>query len=99
MLNGGGGHDWLDGSEGNDTLTGGEGSDGFVFGDGDTIVDFGNRDVIDIRHFGDINADSFEASVAIRQRGEDVEVQIGDAVLTLSGVNAADITADDFILA
>lgn len=96
---GGGGADTLTGGEGADTLTGGEGISGFVFGGGDTITDFGNgEDVIDIR-FEDVDASNFEERVTIRQNGDDVEVQIGDAVLTLNGVDAVDITVDDFLLA
>ena len=75
-------------------------ADTFVFGDGDTVTDFQDgSDQIDINDFGHINADNFETNVTIRQSADDVEVQIGDAVLTLTGVSAADITADDFALA
>ncbi|MCY4505844.1 MAG: calcium-binding protein, partial [Acidobacteria bacterium] len=96
-LEGGAGNDWLDGADGEDLLTGGEGGDTFVFGDGDTVTDFeGGSDLINIDDFGHINADNFETEVAIRQSGDDVEVQIGDAVLTLTGVSAAAITREDF---
>ena len=99
-LEGGAGDDWLDGQDGEDLLTGGEGADTFVFGDGDTVTDFEDgSDLINIHDMGRINADNFETNVTIRQSGDDVEVQIGDAVLTLTGVSAADVTADDFILA
>ena len=99
-LEGGAGDDWLYGQDGEDLLTGGEGADTFVFGDGDTVADFQDgSDLIDINDYGHINADNFETNVTIRQSGGDVEVQIGDAVLTLTGVSAADVTADDFILA
>ena len=99
-LEGGGGDDWLDGQAGEDLLTGGEGADTFVFGDGDTVTDFQDgSDLIDIQDFGHINADNFETNVTLRQSGDDVEVQIGDGVLTLTGVSAADVTADDFVLA
>ena len=100
-LEGGAGDDWLNGEAGEDLLTGGEGADRFIFGDGDTVTDFQDgSDRIDIREdFGHINAVNFDTNVTIRQSGDDVEVQIGDGVLTLTGVSAADVTADDFILA
>ncbi len=99
-LDGGAGNDWLDGGAGEDLLTGGEGADTFVFGDGDTVMDFEDgSDSISIHDLSHINADNFETNVTIQQSGDDVEVQIGDAVLTLTGVSAADITMDDFILA
>ena len=94
------GDDTLDGGAGEDRLRGGAGADTFVFGGGDTIRDFGDgADAIDISAFGDISADNFETTVTIRQSGNDAEVQIGEAVLTLNGVSAADITMDDFLLA
>ena len=43
--------------------------------------------MIDIGDLADIDAASFEANVTIRQAGDDVEVQIGDAALTLNGVS------------
>ena len=100
-LEGGAGNDWLDGADGEDLLTGGEGGDTFVFGDGDTVTDFEDgSDLIDIQEdFGHINAVNFDTNVTIRQSGDDVEVQIGDAVLTLTGLSAADVGADDFVLA
>lgn len=98
-LRGLGGDDRLSGGLGADTLSGGLGADTFAFGDGDTIADFGaGGDAIDISAFDDISGTNFESRVTIRQSGNDVEVQIGDAVLTLEGVNAADITVDDFLL-
>ena len=99
-LTGDDGDNYLDGHAGADKLDGGEGADTFVFGDGDTVADFEDgNDLIDIYNFGYINADNFEAEVTIRQSGDDVEVQIGDAVLTLTGVSAADIAMEDFSLA
>ena len=99
-LEGGAGDDWLDGQDGEDLLTGGEGADTFVFGDGDTVTDFEDgSDLINIHDMVHINADNFDTNVTIRQSGDDVEVQIGDAVLTLTGLSAADVTADDFVLA
>ena len=98
-LTGGGGSDWLNGQAGHDLLTGGGDADTFVFGGGDTVADFQDgSDKIEISGFGHITADNFEANVTIRQSGSDVEVQIGDDVLTLNGVSAADLTVDDFVL-
>lgn len=100
VLHGSSGDDTLVGGAGEDRLLGGAGADTFFFGNGDTIEDFGDGgDAIDIKAFGDINADNFETRVTIRQSGSNVEVQIGDAVLTLNGVSAADVTVDDFLLA
>ena len=112
VLDGGPGDDYLGGGAGNDTLRGGAGedylygwygSDTFVFGDGDTVGDFEDRsDMIDISEFGHINRDNFEAHVTIRGEAgphiRDVEIQIGDAVLTLETESADDITVADFIL-
>ena len=99
-LRGRAGNDTLEGSAGRDWLDGGEGADTFVFGDGDRVADFQDgSDLISINAFGDINADNFETNVTIRQSGDDVAVEIGDAVLTLIGVSAADVTAEDFLLA
>ena len=99
-LAGGDGDDYLEGGAGEDLLTGGEDADVFVFGDGDTVTDFGRgNDLIDIRNFDAINAGNLETSVTIEDGGGGVEVRIGDAVLTLNGVTAADISTDDFLLA
>ena len=99
-LIGGAGNDTLQGDAGADMLTGGDGADTFVFGDGDTVTGFQDgSDMINISALDHINADNFETNVAIRQSGDDVEVQIGDAVLMLTGVSAADITVNDFALA
>ena len=96
----------LTGNEGDDAAwwRGGDGNDVFYFGrgeTGDTITDFvDGSDRIDISAFGDINADNFATNVTVRaESGGGVEVVIGDAVLTLLGADAADITADDFIFA
>ena len=108
-LDGGPGDDQLYGADGNDTLrggagddylSGGTGSDTFVFGDGDTVDYFEDRsDMIDISAFGHINADNFETHVTIQEneRGS-IEVQIGDAVLTLYDFSSANVTVADFIL-
>ena len=109
-INGGDGDDWLEsnagddtinGGTGNDTLFGGAGDDRFVFGAGDRVIDFGNGadDRIDLTAMDTINAGNFESEVTIRQNGDDTEIVIGDDVLTLKDINAADLTVDAFLLA
>ena len=99
-LDGGEGNDFLDGQDGQDRLQGGAGNDTFVFSNGDVVADFADgSDLIDIRAFADIDGVNFAESVTIRQSGDAAEVVIGEAVLTVSGVSAADLTADDFLLA
>ena len=44
--------------------------------------------MVDMSAFGDINANNCGTRVTIRQNDGDVEVEIGDAVLTLSGVSS-----------
>ena len=108
ILQGGDGNDILRGrsshfdDQDEDRLWGGRGADTFSFGDGDTVLDFTDGDdriEISLLELDHINADNFETNVTIRQSGSDVEVQIGDAVMTLTGVSAADVTVDDFLLA
>ena len=96
---GSGSDDTLEGGDGDDWLNGGDGNDVFRFGDGDRIADFADgSDTIDISGFG-INVGNFDAKVGIQQSGENVEVVIGDAVLTVRGISAAEITVEDFVLA
>jgi Ca2+-binding RTX toxin-like protein len=102
-LDGSGGNDWIEGAGGNDILTGGAGTDLFVFNDDaglDTITDFdAGSDLIDLRDHiaamdfagldisNDVNGDA-----VIRVTGE------GDAdAITLTGVSAGSLDADDFI--
>ena len=95
------GNNTLRGGEGDDVLSGSQGSDTFVFGDGSDVVrDFEDgSDMIDISAFGDINAGNFGTQVTIRENESgSTEVQIGDAVMTLNKVSAADVTVADFIL-
>ncbi len=93
-LNGGNGADELTGGLGNDTLTGGNGQDLFIFaaGDGnDTITDFGGVDRIGLLSgltFSDL---SFS--------GSDIIVSATNEVLvTLTGVDATTLTANDFVV-
>ncbi len=97
-LRGGKGSDTLIGGAGDDTLTGGRGDDTFVFeaGDGaDTITDFGAGDEIRL----DGVTGGFEALV-IEQDGADTVIRYGNAgdTITLSGVSADSLDANDFIL-
>jgi Ca2+-binding RTX toxin-like protein len=99
------GDDTLDGGEGSDRLEGGEGDDLFVFANGDgndTIVDFtagatNLAEKIDVRAFG--FADFAALQAATSQVGGNAVIQLDvDDSVTLIGVNAADLTPDDFVL-
>ena len=95
VLDGGDGGDVLIGSWGSDTLTGGAGVDRFTFGqDTDIATDFTDgEDLI----LGDI------ATVTIVQDGADTlityqgEFEWDHGTLRLLGVDAATITAEDFV--
>ena len=100
-LLGGDGNDRLIGGVGADVLDGGIGNDLFVFADGggdDTIRDFvagaQSDDVIDLtdhsgaNNFGDIDA---------TQVGPDTLIHLNGDSITLLGVSASDLHADDFI--
>lgn len=108
-LNGGSGNDRMLGGTGDDLLTGHSGSDTFVFhaGDGaDTITDLGHhggrssgrgRDLIEI----DDDVAGFDAFAdivaAASQAGRDTVIDFGGGdMLTLRGVQLANLTADDF---
>lgn len=96
-LNGGDGNDRLVGGRHDDMLTGGAGADVFVFGrrDGeDVITDFAaGEDAISLRHFnGKRDVLDFVSD------GEDgATITFGKTVVTLDGVAAGDLTADDFL--
>jgi Ca2+-binding RTX toxin-like protein len=91
------GNDTLDGGIGDDTLAGGSGADTFVFdgswGD-DTVTDF--EDGIDLLDF--TGSGLTFGDLSISQSGSDtlVEDAFGNSI-TLSGITASDITADDFL--
>lgn len=100
VLLGGAGNDRLIGGLGNDALTGGAGADRFVFADDfgtDRIRDFAGNDKIDlsdvtaIRNFNDLrnnHLDTIDGTTVITARGN---------TLTLDGVLARDLSADDFV--
>ena len=102
-LHGGNGDDTLDGGAGGDRLRGDAGRDMLVGGvDDDYLAGGEGADMLDGgagHDTADYQASDARVSVTIRQGGDDVEVQIGDAVLTLTGVSTTDVTVDDFILA
>lgn len=93
----GNGDDTIIGGAGNDLLKGDGngliGNDTFVFaaGDGsDTIEDFQTGvDTLDFSAFGD-------ADIDISQQGNDAVVTVGDDDVTLRGVDAGDLSAEDF---
>ncbi|MCE3289593.1 MAG: hypothetical protein K0R83_1605, partial [Caulobacter sp.] len=93
-LNGGEGDDVLIGGAGQDTLTGGTGADVFVFGPGDganTITDFQDGvDLIDVSAYG-----GYSSIVQMAGGAKVIFADGGYAILT--GIQAANITADDFI--
>ncbi len=97
-LDGGLQDDFLFGGAGNDTMTGGEGIDTFVFGPGagggdDVVTDF--ELAIDLLDFGGTGLDF--ADLAITQIGADTEIAYTAGTVTLTGVNAALLGADDFL--
>lgn len=98
------GNDTLAGGQGNDLLFGGQGNDTFVFrqGDGrDLVFDFqsgaGSDDVIqlDASAFADFNALMQSGAVSDTQIGTEIEYADGSSI-TLTGVNKATLTVDDF---
>ncbi|MGS2724031.1 beta strand repeat-containing protein [Porticoccus sp. GXU_MW_L64] len=98
VLNGNGGNDSLDGSAGNDTLIGGAGLDSFVVREGsdaDTVTDFDvNDDVIEVV---DLVDDAAAALALAVNNGEDTVIDFGNGdVITLTGVDAADLTEANF---
>lgn len=102
-LVGGRGNDRLIGGSGDDFMEGGRGNDTFVFGpnSGDDIVwDFGqinrSNDTLDVSGFGFTALSDF--SVTDVWGDAIIEFNSEDSV-TLVGVDAASLTADDFLLA
>ena len=93
----GNGDDIIVGGAGNDLLKGdGDnlvGADVFVFapGDGNDIIqDFQTgADRLDFSAFGD-------AEINVSEQGSDALVSVGDVTVTLQGVNAGDLNADNF---
>lgn len=99
VLNGADGDDLLNGEGGNDVLIGGEGADTFLFqgtfGD-DTLSDFETG--VDRIQIGDLGSD-FDGGPSTVQDGDDAVISFGDAgSIRLTGVDAADLTENDFIV-
>ena len=109
-LEGGSGNDILIGSAGNDVLNGGTGNDVLFGGDGDdtflgdddfTIVDFhagaGSNDRIDLRAVAGLD-DFGDVLATARGVFGGVILDFGADEITLLGVNASQLQADDFLI-
>jgi Ca2+-binding RTX toxin-like protein len=98
-LTGGAGADHLWGGAGNDTLIGGEGADVFHFADGfgvDLVSDFKvGEDKVDMT--GVAGLDSFDQLQVANVEGGAAVIFNGQAIL-FSGLTAADITSDLFLI-
>ncbi|GGH54144.1 hypothetical protein GVY41_10075 [Frigidibacter albus] len=98
QLYGGAGEDWIIGGTGNDFLVGGTGSDTFVFrpGDGaDRIADFEDGlDVIRLEGTG-----QSYSSLTITYSAGNALIDYGSGTITLEGVAAGSLGADDFVFA
>jgi hypothetical protein len=98
--------DTIIGGAGNDNITPGTGNDRLRFAAGfgqDTVTGFdsnpaGGQDKLDIQALG-ITSATFGGSVVITNVGGNTRVQIGANRITLNGVAAATVTAQDFDLA
>ncbi len=96
-INGEAGRDRLVGHGGDDTLTGGTGADSFVFGaktGHDVVTDFTiGEDLIELRHL-----DAFEDVDLSLSNGDDgAVINFGKTSITLTGVDANDLSSDDFL--
>ncbi len=104
-LRGRSGDDFLNGGAGADTLGGDGGNDRFIFtrgGDADTILDFtagaGTVDTIDVSAFGAAFNTIGEIRAATTDVGGDAVIDFGGGdTLTLIGVQASQLSFDDFI--
>lgn len=85
----------LEGGAGDDVLTGLAGADVFVAGAGaDLITDFTlGEDRVALAGHG-----SFEALLPfLSQQGADVQIALGEGVLTLAGIELSALSASDFL--
>ena len=99
-LSGGAGVDVLDGGAGNDVMTGGADVDIFVFEEGhgnDTITDFEDgTDIIDLRALDGVTQLD-DLSIADDGNGNAVITTSPGNTITLTGISAEDLDADDFV--
>ncbi len=93
-LNGQAGDDVLNGEGGDDILIGGAGNDTFVF-----EGEFGNDVIQDFQAgFDQLAFGDFEGPLNVAQDGADVVLSFAsDNSVRLAGVNASDLTDDDFV--
>lgn len=104
VLHGLSGADTIAGGGGNDILSGGDGADTFIFNNGDdqdTINDFtAGTDAIDLQGYdlASLGISDFAGLEAVMSAGPNVEIALtaGDSI-TLVGVAATDLSADDFL--
>ena len=98
-LNGWIGADRLNGGEGNDVLIGGAGNDRFIFSDNwddDIITDFEDGgDLLDFREVTGVSA--ITDLTIVNNANGDAVVSLGGDSITLIGIDAADLTAADFL--
>ena len=104
-ITGGEGNDTIAGGSGNDSLTGGAGNDTFLFtaGEGDwndTITDFdADADLIDLSLLGEAVAfDDLTITDLADNSGVTITHTALGGTITLLGVSAADLDADNFVL-
>lgn len=92
-LYGGDGNDRLDGGSGRDKLIGGAGADVFVFhanSNLDRVLDFEiGMDLVDVDDPGLVALTDFDGNAAL---------MLGDALLVLNGLNAADVVLDTILV-
>ena len=100
---GGEGNDTIAGGSGDDSLTGGAGEDTFLFTEGagnDTITDFdADDDLIDLSLLGEAVAfDDLTITDLADNSGVTITHTALGGTITLLGVSAADLDADNFVL-
>ena len=105
LIQGGSGFDTLDGGEGNDVLTGNFNWDIFVFNGefgNDTITDFDQPNTferIDLSDIAEIeNFDDLVLNHLSNNEEGNAVITVGDNSITLLGVTAESLIANDFIL-
>jgi hypothetical protein len=97
----GDGDDTLVGSRTNDAFLGGLGADRFVLdrnGGTDRILDFGGQDRVDLRALDIARFALVRAEIVDRPNGVRIDLSDDGLRILLRGVDAADLSAADFIL-